>query len=90
MAITLTFKLSDDDQFLLKDNLAGDTLIDNWLQNMILGDVNRGYKKMRTEYDPKLFDDVSVSTIPSDKTKYIDLVTARSDYKNAKDKFRSK
>lgn len=89
MAITLTFKLSDDDQFLLKDNLAGDTLIDNWLQNMILGDINRGYKKMRTEFDPKLFDDESVSTIPSDKTKYINLVTARSDYKTAKDKFKT-
>ena len=39
---------------------------------------------MRTKYDPILFDDASVSSVPSDKTQYINLVTARSDYKNRK------
>ena len=84
MAITLTIKLSDEDQTLLKNDLIGDAGIDTWADGMIKGEVNRGYKKMRTKYDPILFDDASVSSVPSDKTQYINLVTARSDYTTAK------
>jgi len=84
MAITLTIKISDENQTLLKNDLLGDAGIDVWTDGMIKGEVNRGYKKMRTKYDPILFDDASVSSIPSDKTKYINLVTARSDYTTAK------
>ena len=91
MAITLTFKISDDDQKLLKDNgfIIGDAGIDEWLQKLVTGNINKGYKLMRNEYDPILFDDESVSSVPSDKEKYINLVTARSDYKAAKDKFKT-
>ena len=90
MAITLTFKISDDDQKLLKDNgyIIGDAWIDDWLQKMVRGNIAKGYKFMRKEYDSILFDDESVSSVPSDKEKYINLVTARSDYKAAKDKFK--
>ena len=90
MAITLTFKISDDDQKLLKDNgyIIGDAGIDDWLQKKVRGNIAKGYKLMRKEYDSILFDDESVSSVPSDKEKYINLVTARSDYKAAKDKFK--
>ncbi len=90
MAITLTFKISDDDQKLLKDNgyIIGDAGIDDWLQKMVRVNIAKGYKLMRKEYDSILFDDESVSSVPSDKEKYINLVTARSDYKAAKDKFK--
>lgn len=84
MTVTLTFTINDDDQKLLKNDLKGDAAIDTWLQGLVTGETNRGYKKMRTRYDQILMDDPSVTTIPSDKTEYINLVTARSDYKTAK------
>ena len=84
MTVTLTFTINDDDQKLLKNDLKGDAAIDTWLQGLVTGETNRGYKKMRTRYDQILMDDSSVTTVPSDKTEYINLVTARSDYKTAK------
>ena len=44
MAITLTFKISDDDQKLLKGNgyIIGDAGIDDWLQKMVRGNIAKG------------------------------------------------
>ena len=85
---TKTVSLTDEDQKLLSNDLYNDTDnagIDAWIQAAIDGKVNSCWKRFRTEWTQKLMDDSSFTDpIPSVKADFIALVTARSDYKNRK------
>ena len=85
---TKTITLTDDDQKMLSDSLHNDTDnagIDAWIQAAVDGKVNNCWKRFRQEWTQKLMDDSSFTDpIPSVKADFIALVTARSDYKNRK------
>ena len=85
---TKTITLSDEDQKLLSDSLYNDTDnagIDAWIQAAVDGKVNNCWKRFQQEWTTKLMNDSSFTDpIPSVKADFIALVTARSDYKNRK------
>ena len=80
--------LTDLQQKILSDSLYNDTDnagIDDWLQKAIDGKVNNCWSRMRTEWTQKLIDDDSFTdSIPSNQEDFVNLVTARSDYKTRK------
>jgi len=83
-----TITVTDLQQTLLSDSLYNDTDnsgIDAWLQAALDGKVNNCWKRFRTEWTQKLMDDDSFTdSIPSTQQAFVDLIVARSDYKNRK------
>ena len=80
--------LTDLQQKILSDSLYNDTDnagIDDWLQKAIDGKVNNCWSRMQNTWTQKLMDDDSFTDpIPSNQTDFVNLVTARSDYKTRK------
>jgi len=80
--------ITDLQQKILSDSLYNDTDnagLDLWIQNAVDGKINNCWKRMRTEWTQKLMDDDSFTDpIPSNQTDFVNLVTARSDYKTRK------
>jgi len=82
--ITLTIKVNDTDQLVLKNDLLD---IDTWVQDAMTGKINNCWKRMQTEWTTKLMNDDSFTdSIPSNKADFVKLITARSDYKNRADR----
>tara|TARA_R100000988_G_scaffold95939_1_gene62452 strand:+ start:19 stop:315 length:297 start_codon:yes stop_codon:yes gene_type:complete len=85
---TKTITITETHQKILSNDLYNDTDnsgIDVWLQGAIDGKINNSWKRFRNEWTQKLMDDSSFTdTIPSNQTDFVNLVTARSDYKNRK------
>jgi hypothetical protein len=85
---TKTITINDDDQKVLSNDLYNDTDnagIDAWIQAAVDGKINNCWKRFQREWTTKLMDDSSFTDpIPSNKSDFIALVTARSDYKNRK------
>ena len=85
---TKTVSLTDLQQKILSNDLYNDTDnagLDLWIQNAIDGKINNSWKRMRTEWTQRLMDDDSFTDpIPSNQADFVALVTARSDYKNRK------
>ena len=80
--ITLTIKVNDTDQTVLKNDLLD---IDAWVQEAMTGKINNCWKRMQTEWTTKLMNDESFTdSIPSNKADFVTLVTSRSDYKDRK------
>jgi hypothetical protein len=55
--------------------------IKDWILGALMGQVNRGRKKMIKEYHPVILADPSVATMPSNEYQLIDMIVARSDYR---------
>lgn len=82
--ISITF--TDVEQTLLKDSILD---IKDWVEKAVEGENNRAWKNFHTHWMNVLLNDESFTDgIPSNKADFVNLITARSDYKNAKDKFR--
>ena len=83
-----TVSITDDDQKILSNDLYNDTDnagIDEWIQEALDGKINNCWKRFQREWTQKLMDDSSFTdTIPSNQTDFVNLVLARSDYKNRK------
>ena len=80
--ITITIKVSDTDQTVLKNDLLD---IDTWVQDAMTGKINNCWKRMQREWTDKLMNDESFTdSIPSNKADFVTLVTSRSDYKDRK------
>ena len=77
--LNIKIKLNDTDQKVLKNELLD---IDQWCQDAIAGKINNCWKRMQSEWTTKLMNDDSFTdSIPSNKTDFVNLITARSDYK---------
>jgi len=80
--------LTDLQQKILSDSLHNDTDnagLDLWIQEAVDGKINNCWKRMRQEWTQKLMDDDSFTDpIPSNQADFVNLVTARADYKNRK------
>jgi len=82
--------LTDVQQKILSNDLYNDTDnkgLDDWIQAAVDGKINNCWKRMQSEWTTKLMNDDSFTDpIPSNQTDFVALVTARSDYKNRKDR----
>ena len=80
--------ITDLQQKILSDSLYNDTDnagLDKWVQDAVDGKISNCWKRMRTQWTQKLMDDDSFTDpIPSNQADFVNLVTARSDYKTRK------
>ena len=81
--------ITDLQQKILSNDLYNDMSdnagLDLWIQNAVDGKINNCWKRMQREWTQKLMDDDSFTDpIPSNQADFVNLVTARSDYKNRK------
>ena len=82
--LTITVKVSDTDQTVLKNDLLD---IDAWVQDAMTGKINNCWKRMQQEWTTRLMNYSSFTdSIPSNKADFVKLITARSDYKNRADR----
>ena len=82
--ITLTIKVDDTDQSVLKNDLLD---IDAWVQDAMKGKISNSWKRMQQQWTTKLMNDESFTdSIPSNKAEFVKLITARSDYKKRADR----
>ena len=95
MAKTITISISDTDEKILYNDLlttVSNDGVDNegikdWHEKASSGKINNAWKRFRTEWTQKLMEDDSFTdAIPSNRTDFVNLVTARSDYKNRKER----
>ena len=77
MDVTIT--LSDMDEKVLNNDLFD---ISTWIQDAVTGKINSCKSRMIAEWQPKLFADPAVETIPADENEFINFVVSRDDYKN--------
>ena len=80
--------LTDLQQKILSNDLYNDTDnagLDAWIQGAVDVKLNYCWKRMQQEWTTKLMNDSSFTDpIPSNQADFVALVTARSDYKNRK------
>ena len=78
--LTMTVTIDDTDQKIMKNDLVD---IDAWVQDAVIGKKNNTWKRFQSEWTKKLMDDETFTDpIPSNKTDFVNLVTARPDYKD--------
>ena len=78
--LTVTINLDDTEESILLSHLPD---IDAWILKQANAKIENCWKRMQRECSVKLTNDVSFTDgIPSDKSKFIKLVTERSDYKD--------
>ena len=54
--------------------------LENWVIGALMGQINRGKKKMIAKYHPIIMDDDSVSAMPGTEDGLITMILARADY----------
>ena len=85
---TKTVSLTDLQQTILSNDLynaADNAGLDLWIQNAVDGKINNCWKRFQSQWTTKLMNDDSFTDpIPSNQADFVNLVTARSDYKNRK------
>jgi hypothetical protein len=85
---TKTVSLTDLQQKILSNDLYNDTDnagLDKWIQDAVDGKINNSWKRFQQEWTTRLMNDETFTDpIPSNQADFVALVTARSDYKNRK------
>ena len=84
-----TVSITDLQQKILSNDLYNDMSnnegLDKWIQDAFDGKMNNCWKRMQREWTDKLMNDDSFTDpIPSNQADFVNLVTARSYYKNRK------
>ena len=69
--------ISDTDVKALQNGVVD---IDAWIQAAVIGKISNCKKRMIAEWQPKLFADPEVDSIPADEIAFINMVVAREDY----------
>ena len=78
--LTITVTINDIDQKCMKNDLLD---LDDWVQKAVDGKKNNCWKRFQQEWTTKLMNDDSFTDpIPSNKVAFVNLVTARTDYKD--------
>ena len=80
--------LTDLQQKILSNDLYNDTDnagIDKWIQEAVNGKINNSWKRFREEWTSKLMNDETFTDpLPTVQEDFVNLILARSDYKNRK------
>ena len=87
MAKTITINISDVDEKILYNDLLkdvdGNEGIKDWVERATVGRINHSWKEFRKEWIDRLMaDETFTDPIPSNKEDFVNLVTARDDYKD--------
>ena len=78
--LTITVTINDTDQKIMKNDLLD---LDTWVQDAVIGKKNNTWKRFQSEWTKKLMNDETFTDpIPSNKTDFVNPVTARPDYKD--------
>ena len=84
MATIISQSISDTDMDLLKykiwDENNGNNPATKWVEEALEGKINQAYKTMKSEWVPKLMDDVNVSAISASKEDFVSQVVNHSTY----------
>ena len=84
MALTITVSISDIDEKIMKNDLLD---VNQWVQDAVTGKQNNCWKRFQQEWTTKLMNDETFTdSIPSNKEAFVNLVTARADYKTRQEK----
>ena len=84
MALTITVSINDTDEKVMKNDLLD---LDQWVQDAVTGKINNCWKRFQQEWTTKLMNDETFTdSIPSNKEAFVNLVTARADYKTRQEK----
>jgi len=95
MAKTITINISAIDEKILYDNLLTTVTKDgvdkegikDWHEQASVGKINNAWKRFQQEWTTKLMNDETFTdSIPSNKEAFVNLVTARADYKTRQEK----
>ncbi len=79
---TYTITINDTDLLALNNDLLD---VDAWIQGAVTGKINACKKRMINTWQPVLFNDPAVTSIPATQDEFIQAVVARADYKNRAD-----
>ena len=86
MATIVSQSISDTDMEILKYDLWDVNNKDNpaqyWADKAVVGKINQCYKRMKSEWVPKLMDDPSVSAISASKDEFVGQVISNPSYMN--------
>jgi len=86
MATIISQSISDIDMEILKYDIYDKDNESNpmslWVSDAITGKVNNCYKRMQSEWIPKLMADSSVSAISASRDDFVNQVINRPDYSN--------
>ena len=84
MAQTITVSISDTDEKIMKNDLLD---VNQWVQDAVTGKQNNCWKRFQQEWTTKLMNDETFTdSIPSNQEAFVNLVTARADYKTRQEK----
>jgi len=84
MAQTITVSISDTDEKVMKNDLLD---LNQWVQDAVTGKKNNCWKRFQSEWTTKLMNDETFTdSIPSNQEAFVNLVTARADYKTRQEK----
>lgn len=86
MATIISQSISDIEMEILKHDIydinnSGNPL-SLWVSGSIIGKINNCYKRMQSEWIPKLMADSSVVAISASRDDFVNQVINRSDYSN--------
>jgi hypothetical protein len=73
-----TIDISDTDMIALNNDLVD---VHDWIQQAVVGKTANCRKRMIAEWQPILFSDPAVTSIPATEDEFIQAVVARDDYK---------
>ena len=78
--LIITVTIDDTDQKCMKNDLLD---LNQWVQDAVTGKKHNCWKRFQQEWTTKLMDDETFTDpIPSNKEAFVNLVTARADYKD--------
>jgi len=85
MSFIISQSISDTDMELLKYRIWDENNENNpatkWVEEALEGKINQAYKTMKSEWVPKLMDDVNISAISASKEDFVSQVVNHSTYK---------
>ena len=86
MATIISQSISDIEMEILKHDIYDENNENNplslWVSGSITGKINNCYKRMQSEWIPKLMADSSVNAISASRDEFVNQVINRSDYSN--------
>ena len=86
MATIISQSISDIEMEILKHDIYDKNNESNplslWVSGSITGKINNCYKRMQSEWIPKLMADSSVNAISASRDDFVNQVINRSDYSN--------
>ena len=85
MSFIISQSISDTDMELLKYRIWDENNENNpatkWVEEALEGKINQAYKTMKSEWVPKLMDDVNINAISASKEDFVSQVVNHSTYK---------